>query len=426
MNRIVNVEDLEIGMFVAELDRPWLDTPFLFQGFLIETQDEIVELRRYCRYVLIDPLRSVGFEGRWPEAAPASARHGIPPTVADSMSARVDAALGLDASDRAEWHSTYPDQLSLEDEMPRARKAHVSAQEVVQTLYDALSRRESIDLDLARETMDGMVESIIRNPDALLLLSQIKKASAYVYGRSVSVAIHLLAFGRHLGLPREQLNRLGTGGLLLDVGTIGLPAELIDRRGRLTEAEYATVQRHVAQGLDLLRQSHGLEPDVLAMVAGHHEREDGSGYPAGLAGAAITLPAKMAGIVDTYDALISERPYAAAASPYEALQRLYAWRGRLFHAELVEHFIQCLQIYPVGSLVELNSGEVAVVLGHNRVRRLKPRLLIVLDRAKQPYRAPQVLDLLTAPPLPDGRSVEIVRALEHGMYGIDPRDYYLA
>jgi HD-GYP domain-containing protein (c-di-GMP phosphodiesterase class II) len=431
MHEQIKVEDLQVGMFVAELDRPWLDTPFLFQGFLIESDEQIAELRQYCGYVIVDPVRSIGcnYWDNTPQHEEALRRLEILDREEPDTFTHL-APLPLELADRADGpfarnRNRYPDRNQLEEELPQAKQIHLDAEHAVQKLYDELGRTGTTDLDRAHEVMDGMVESIIRNPDALALLSRVKRASAYVYGRSVSVAINMLLFGRHLGFPRDHMHLLGAAGLLLDVGTAKVPAEIVNKVGRLTPEEYTTAKQHVQWGLDLLRGAKGVSEKLLTIVACHHEREDGSGYPNQLRGTAIGVPGKMIAIVDCYDALTSERPYAAAFSPYEALQHLYGWRHHLFHLELVEQFIQCLGIYPVGSLVELNSGEVAVILAHNRVRRLKPRVLVLLDPRKQPYHAPVPLDLLTAPKLVNEQPYEIARAIENGMYGIDPRDYYL-
>ncbi|MBT9611670.1 MAG: HD-GYP domain-containing protein [Burkholderiales bacterium] len=416
MNEKIDVAELQTGMFVAELDRPWLDTPFLFQGFLIETDDEIAQLRHYCQHVLIDPLRSIGWDA-WHdtrERKEALRRLEMAPLPLSLAEARLGGHL-----------NRYPDLVQLEEELPRAKQIHHQAEQAVQQLFEELQQHGTTNLERAHEVMDGMVESIISNPDALALLSRVKRASTYVYARSVSVAINMLLFGRHLGFPRDHMHLLGAAGLLLDVGTAKIPSGILSKNGRLTTDEYETIKHHIPFGLEMLRESKGVSEKLLNIVACHHEREDGSGYPHGLRGAQIGVPGKMAAIVDCYDALTSERPYARSFSPYEALQHLYDWRHHLFHTELVEQFVQCLGIYPVGSLVELNSGEVAVVLAHNRVRRLKPRVLVILDAAKQPYGAPVPLDLLTAPKRAGDQSYEIARALEHGMYGIDPRDYYL-
>ena len=427
----IPVAALQIGMFVTELDRPWLDTPFLFQGFLIESDANIQDLRQYCGYVMVDPLRSIGcnYWDNTPQHQEALRRLAILDRQEPDTYTHL-APLPLDLADRADGpfarnRNRYPDQAPLEEELPQAKQIHLHAEQAVQHLFDELQQHGTTDLNRAHEVMDGMVESIIRNPDALALLSRVKRASSYVYGRSVSVAINMLLFGRHLGFPRDHMHLLGAAGLLLDVGTAKVPPEILNKHGRLTPEEYATVKQHVQWSLDLLRDSKGISEKLLNIVACHHEREDGSGYPHRLRGTAIGVPGKMVAIVDCYDALTSERPYARSFSPYEALQHLYGWRHHLFHLELVEQFIQCLGIYPVGSLVELNSGEVAVVLAHNRVRRLKPRVLVILDPRKQPYHAPVPLDLLTAPKLVNEQPYEIARAIENGMYGIDPRDYYL-
>ena len=430
MNEKVDAADLQTGMFVAELDRPWLDTPFLFQGFLIETDDQIIELRRFCQYVLVDPLRSIGWDP-WrdtPERKEAQRRLAMLDRDAQ-QNPLAPLPLSL-AEDRTGGPfsrnlNRYPDRARLEQELPRAKALHQQAEQAVQQLFEGLQQHGTTDLNRAHEVIESMVESIICNPDALALLSRVKRASAYVYARSVSVAINMLLFGRHLGFPRDHMHLLGAAGLLLDVGTAKVPPDILSKSGQLTPEEYKMIKAHVPLGLEILRDCKGVSEKLLNIVACHHEREDGSGYPLGRRGAEIGVPGKMAAIVDCYDALTSERPYARSFSPYEALQHLYDWRHHLFHLELVEQFVQCLGIYPVGSLVELNSGEVAVVLAHNRVRRLKPRVLAILDAAKQPYGAPVPLDLLTAPKHAGDQAYEIARALEHGMYGIDPRDYYL-
>jgi len=428
MTEKIGVENLVVGMFITELDRPWLDTPFLFQGFLIETEDQITDLRRYCQYVLVDPLRSIGWAPGQdtPEHQEALRRLAMLDRENQNALPPLPLALAEQASGPFSRNlNRYADRAQLEQELPRAKEIQHRAEQAVEQLFEDLQQHGTTDLDRANEVVDSMVESIISNPDALALLSRVKRVSTYVYARSVSVAINMLLFGRHLGFPRDHLHQLGAAGLLLDVGTAKVPPEILNKHGQLSPEEYAAIQRHVPLGLEMLRESKGISDKLLNIVACHHEREDGSGYPQRLRGVEISVPGKMAAIVDCYDALTSERSYARSYSPYEALQHLYNWRQHLFHSELVEQFIQSLGIYPVGSLVELNSGEVAVVLAHNRVRRLKPRVLAILDANKKPYGAPILLDLLTLPKLVGDQPYEIARALEHGMYGIDPRDYYL-
>jgi len=419
MEKKIPVEDLAVGMFVAELDRPWLDTPFLLQGFLIDSSEQIDTLKRYCRHVYVDPLRSsvsaARFEARGMAAGQA---HSNPPPLAWPFD--------LDHIVAPNWNLVeYLDQVSMEAELPQAKEIFEQGEIVIAELFEQLRIGGGTDLARAAEVVDSMVESVVRNPDALTLLARIRRKSHYVYAHALNVAIHALAFGRHLGFPRDDLQRLGLGGLLLDVGTLRIPNDLLGRQGKLEPDEYRTVQRHVEYGIDLLQHAGGMTGLVVDMVRAHHEREDGSGYPDRLVGPQIPVPAKMAAIVDCFDALTSVRPYARTHTPYEALQMLYDWSKLTLNGPLVEEFIQCLGIYPVGGLVELNSGEVGLVVAHNRVRRLKPRILLLLDPQKKPYRRPIMLDLLNAPKLPGEVPYAILRALEDGMYGIDPQDYYL-
>jgi HD-GYP domain-containing protein (c-di-GMP phosphodiesterase class II) len=235
----------------------------------------------------------------------------------------------------------------------------------------------------------------------------------------------MLAFGRHLGIPKDQLNALGMGGMLLDIGKVKLPTALLEAKGKLSAEEFELAKRHVAFGIEMLRGVPGIPAIVTEIVATHHERQDGSGYPQGLDKSRIGMFGSMAAIADCYDALTSERPYALPVTSYDALQMLYSWKGQYLHEQLVEQFIQCLGIYPVGSLVELNTGEVGVIIAQNRIRRMKPRIMLILDTRKQPYKFPNMLDLLHDPKAIGDQPYQIKRALEVGMYGIDPKEYYL-
>lgn len=239
------------------------------------------------------------------------------------------------------------------------------------------------------------------------------------------MAANLLALGRHLGLPREELSIIGMGGLLLDIGMIRLPKELLDKKQALSRAEHALMKRHVAYGEEVLRNTPGISERVIGILREHHEREDGSGYPKGLLSDQISVYGKMAAVVDCYRELIFSDAAGMAISPYRALEILHGWAGRFFHPVLVERFIQCIGIYPAGSLVELNTGEVAIVVAHSRVRRLNPRVMIVLDPHKKPYRKPKAVDLMYGPISEAGITYEIKRELEPGMYGIQPKDFYL-
>lgn len=433
-----DVEDLCVGMFVYELDRPWLDTPFLLQGFLIEQSEQISELGKYSHHVFVDPSMSTIPVGT-PQERVARMR---------LMTGEVAAVAGTEGDGIAAEHSIleleeapvantpigrmlaklrieYPSMAPVEEELPIAREIHQRASVAVHVLFDRIMVGGVMDGKALHETIEEITESVVRNPDALLLLTYLRQKSRYAYHHAISVSVHLLAFGRHIGLPKPQLHVLGSAGILLDTGMSRLSGEILHKKGRLTEQEFGAMKKHVAFGLEFVRNSPDVSPQVEEIIALHHERENGSGYPLGLKEREISILGKMAAIVDCYAALISERPYAQPMPSFEALQMLYNWRGTFYHSDMVEQFIQCLGPYPVGGLVELNTGEVAVVLEHNRIRRLKPRVMIVLDADKKPLSSPVMLDLINAPAAFNDQPYRIERSLPDGAYGTDLKDFYL-
>jgi HD-GYP domain-containing protein (c-di-GMP phosphodiesterase class II) len=315
----------------------------------------------------------------------------------------------------------YADVTAIEEELPMAREAHDKVQVVVQEVISDLNNNKNLDLDKVGDAVGWMVESVVRNPDGMIWLARLKSADAYAYDHGLNSAIYLIAFGRHLGLPEDQLEVIGTVGLMQDVGKLKLPKTLLDKREKLTPPELKIFQGHVNSSLEILRTSKDASDALLNAVAEHHERHDGSGYPKGLRGDQISLLGGMAGLVDSYTAMIGARPYAPPMSVQQALHDLYATRDHAFKAGLVEEFIQCVGVFPVGSLVELNTAEVAVVVSQNRARRLKPRVMLVLDNNRQSFASPVMLELIHDPPTPSGEPYRIVRGLQAGLYDYDPK-----
>jgi HD-GYP domain-containing protein (c-di-GMP phosphodiesterase class II) len=281
----------------------------------------------------------------------------------------------------------------------------------------------NLKLESVEEVIDDMVESMVRNPDALMWVGRMRERSAGIYDHGLSVAICLVAFGRHLGYPKEALSHLGMMGLLLDIGKIKLPRELLERDARLSSDEFEQIKEHVDLGLEILAETPNLHPDILDGVAQHHERMNGTGYPNNMMGDKISVFGRMSAIADTFSAITKHRPYAEAVSPHQALQMLSNWSGTQFHAEMVEQFIQSIGVFPVGSLVELSTGEVAVVVTHGKLKRLKPKVLVVTEADKTHCKHPALRDLLYD--ISDNPA-HIRRGLPSNSYGIDPSEYYLA
>ena len=421
----VAIADLAVGMYVAKLDRPWLETPFLFQGFTIKTPAEIAEISRYCKHVYI--------EKNSPKSPDAARAGQLNPAKRRRQGAFRRLLSLLTQSPKAETiereptpGTFYKNVVSAKAEMPVAAEVYQHSSGALADMMEQVRSGGKLDVKLLQSAVTPMLESVMRNKDAMTWLSRIKQADDYTYGHSVSCAIYAIAFGRHLGLPKDDLQTLGLGGMLLDVGKTKIPKELLCKTATLSAPEMKMMRDHVHFGEEILRATQGVDERVIAMVRSHHERYDGSGYPDGLKGPDISVFARIGGIVDYYDALITPRVYAPPISAFDAMSELHRGANRLFQSEMVEQFIQTVGVFPNGALVELSTAEVAVVVEQNHVRRLRPKLVLILDAERKPLAEPKLIDLHEHPAeIGERGAIWIERGLEAGAYGIDPARYYL-
>lgn len=425
----VLVSDLAIGMYVCELDRPWLETPFLMQGFLIETENDINTLADYCEFVYIDVARAAGEAATFnhdivplKEADPQQGEHVVTPlrpAKAQPTIVRTDKHRLMKLLDGRPVRK-YRDSIEWNREVKAAKKAVEGLNAAIKEMFVTIKQGSGIQFSKLKQAVSPLVSSIERNPDACIWLARLKNQDSYIYKHSVASSIWAVALGRELGLPPAELKSLALGALLMDIGKLRVPQELLRKKGAVSEQELKILRDHVNHSLDALKKTSSTNQDVWNMVAYHHERYDGSGYPHGLSGDEIPLFAKIAGIVDCYDAMTSDRPYTRAASPSSAIKHLYHARDKEFDAVLVEEFIQAVGLYPAGTLVLLSSGEVAVVIAEGRTRRLKPKVLLLLDAEKRPLDELKVINLLEAQCPDTGKSIDILQSLEPGSFGIDP------
>jgi putative nucleotidyltransferase with HDIG domain len=382
--------DLEVGMYVASLDRPWLETSFVLQGFDVKSEEDIDRLRKSCNYVYIDCALSKLDETlirRKVRTRPRKSKQEIFP---------------------GKTLKTYQDAVGWDDEYPKAQLAVQGLSESIDHIFESAAKGGTLEISRIKKAVDPMISSITRNPDACIWLARMKQEDQYTYQHSLGASIWAVALGRQLGLPKQDLRSLAIGALLFDVGKLQLDKDLLNVERPLTEEEFTGVKSHVGLGVEAIKANGVMNQDVIDMVESHHERHDGSGYPRGLRGDAIC-----------YDAITSHRSYARAIPPSVAIKKIYEWKDIDFQGELVEEFIQAIGIYPAGTLVELSSGEIAVVAAEYRTRRLRPKVMVLLDEEKKPLDNIKIIDLLTEKETAGGEPLEIVNSLEPDAYGID-------
>ena len=413
-------------MYIAELDRPWLDTPFLFQGFYVRDEDEINALREHCKTVFVSceslPDR---FSPSTPPKTTADSEEGSGEWVAANGSVHDCNKLPeVDAFEQT--NVVYAETTTLKEEFGTAfgvqKEATSALQHVLQTL------RKSGDLEMAplESAVTPMVDSVLRNPAALSCLIRMQKKDEYLYQHSLASTVWAAILGRQLGLARNDIKLVSLGAMLLDVGKTQIPLELLTKPGQLSDKEMALMRRHVTFGLEILDKAGDANPQVIDMVAHHHERYNGTGYPKGISGNSIPVFGRIAGIVDAYDAMITPRPYAKLISSYDALRKLHKLADVEFQAEIIEQFTKAIGAFPTGTLVELNTGEVAIVTRQNQIRRLRPEVMAIMDTDKQLLDDFRVIDLNEETVTNEGRqSLWIERGLPPGAHGIDPTEYYI-
>lgn len=436
----VDTANVTQGMFIAQLDRSWLETPFSSHGFEVSGSEQIGLLRKFCKHVYVDVVRS-----SLPEAtilqAHQSANAGQDPFVAASASGTASDSGGLGhkllhslgrldptgiVARRMAQHTTYQRKTTVAKEIPDAIAAYRHARKRMRWISARVTKGATVDIDILKEAVEPMIDSILRNPDAMAGLGYLRKYKLGDGRYSVDVAIWSLVLGRHMGFSLQQLRTLAMGSLLLDIGNTRLPESMAAQQGKLSPEELEIMQTHVDYGVEIAVKSPGINDDIIAMIDSHHERSDSSGYPRGLAQDDIPVYGRIAGIADCYDAMISHLPYAAAISSYDAVRELTAMAGVQFQREIVEHFIQAVGMFPTGSLVELNTGEVALVTEQNPLRRLRPMLLILLNADKQPIRQRKILNLARCPANVGKRKARwIIAGFEAGAFGINPIDIFV-
>ncbi len=523
----IPVSSLGLGMFVCELDRPWLGTPFLLEGVLIEDESQIATIAALCEFVYIDRTVSLGQHYLAPPKKSVAIKHNASAPIHQSMvlnttshgvhagDKKIDgnkeqrsffniireiqdfnqttqqtsnqnnanfnlsylsqeaaintesAPTGLSLSKqiktdlsnfvlglkgwRQSWkkksrqtessvtqgreisdanNADYLQQMAIEEKYPVEEEiatiypVYEKTQLATQAFFNAMAENQLVDLSKVDEALNDMVDSIERNSDALVWLARLKQTDDYSYNHALNVSITLMALANFMALPKKQIKDLGLAGLLQDIGKVKIPKDLLQKKEKITAEEYEVFKKHVDHALALLEVTNNISSTTMITVSQHHERIDGSGYPYQLKGKQISLTGQMSGLIDTYCALTSNKAYAKSVYNQFALEKIHALRDTKFDGHLIDQLVQFLGMYPVSSLVELNSGEVGVVIQQNSVRRLLPKVMVLLNPDKTKNEYPPTLNLINLPLTPSGEPYKIVRGLPPDSYGLNINNYF--
>lgn len=374
MLKKVDPSQLRIGMFIHDLDCGWMEHPFVRSRFVITREDEIRKIMNAgIRGVTIDCARGLDVDDA--------------PTVEEAAAATEAEVKAIAARPVA------PLRASLAEEFDRAVAIRRQAAGLVRTVMQDARLGKAVELDQVSPVVENITASILRNASALLGLSVIKNKDDYTFLHSVSVCTLLVAFCHSRQLDADTTYQAGIGGLLHDTGKALVPDHILNKPGRLTDEEFAVVRKHPKDGYDILRRTPGIGAIPLDITLHHHERRDGTGYPDRQGEQEISELAQMAAIVDVYDAITADRCYHKGIPAAEALRKMYEWSKFHFNPGLMQEFMRCVGIYPVGTLVLLESGRLGVVVEAHETSLLTPKVKVFYSTKSQTYIKPETVDL---------------------------------
>lgn len=394
----IDVKDLKVGMYVSKLDKPWLESSFLFQGFEIKSEADIAAVRSECKFVFVDVTR----------------QNKLIKTYARNTAYTKGWLEKLDPPNS---------RSSFEKEIENAQHVYKETSTLVRSFMQDVSLGKTINVEIAKKAVAQCVDSVLNFPDALLWMTQLKNRDLYTSQHSMNVCILAIALGRQINLPVDELNKVGLCGMMHDMGKMRIPLEVLNKPGKLTLEELKIMQSHSDLGWKLLMSSAGMYGGAIDVAHSHHERLDGKGYPRGLSAEQITPYTRMVAIVDMYDAITSDRVYQRGRTHLEAINLMTKSCETHLDSGLTYKFIECLGIYPPGSVVEMNNGEIAIVIEVHPRQKIKPKIILLLDEAKQPRNA-RLVDLAKMDLDASGHSYSIRKIVRGDEYGIDLNEYY--
>ena len=377
MLKKISVKQLSVGMYLKEFCGSWMEHPFWRNSFVITDPRDI------------ERVRASSIQEVWIDSAKGLDVPADEPTISETESeAQVDAELNTAAQAVRETART-----STRKELVRAAKICAQAKHAVTSMFQEARMGKAVDAGNARKLVEEISDSVTRNPGALISLARLKTADDYTYMHSVAVCALMIALGRQLGLDEELIRKLGIAGLMHDLGKAMMQTEVLNKPGKLTDDEFRIMKSHPAEGYKLLQEKSGVDEIALDVVLHHHEKTDGSGYPKGLRDSEISLYAKMGAVCDVYDAITSNRPYKAGWDPAESLRKMAEWSNGHFDPAVFQAFVKSLGIYPIGSLVRLDSGRLGIVVDQSQKSLLTPRVKVFFSARGNARIRPEIVDL---------------------------------
>lgn len=362
-------------MFVHDFDCGWMEHPFFFNNLLIKDDRTISKMLSYgINEVYIDTAR--GFD------------------VIDAPDEKkVRHTIQAELKKIAKSEPKYIKHVSIREELLKAKQIKDEAKSLIQRIMHDVKMGRQINMEGVKYILENMIDSISRNKDAFISLLRFREKDEYTYMHSISVAALMIAFCKFLELDHKEIYKAAIGALLHDIGKIKIPLKILNKSGALSEEEFSKMKEHVVYGRNIVSHIHGIDPISLLIVSEHHERYNGTGYPYHLKGENISKFGQMAAIVDVYDAITSDRCYRHGIEPAEGIKKIYEWSTPYFKEELVHKFIKCVGIYPVGSLVRLESGLIGIVMESSTENLLHPLVRVIYDIKKEQFISARDIDL---------------------------------